>query len=61
MPQYIVEVPEIHISRMLIEADTPDDARRMVSIGDGVEISCKYRKTETDFVEWSISEIKELT
>jgi hypothetical protein len=42
MPKYIVNVPEIHISQMEIEAESPQEAIEKVAEGEGEELTVEY-------------------
>ena len=58
MNVYDVHVPEIHTSVVRIEAESPEDARRMVAEGEGEELDCYYVRTDDDSVdEWEIHEV----
>ena len=45
MPKFEVCVPEVHISRMLVEARTMNAAIRAVRDGGGDEGGCDYKDT----------------
>ena len=49
MPEYRVEVPEIHYQTMRVEADSPEAAARAVAEGDGeAEGALRYSATYED-------------
>lgn len=43
--KYTVEVREVHVSSMEVEADSPEDAREKFKDGEGEEILCEYSHT----------------
>ena len=45
MSKFIVEVPEVHYSLMKIEAETAEEAAKLVRVGDGDEVFCEYSHT----------------
>ena len=53
MPKFAVAVREVHVSLMVVEADTMDEAVSRVEDGEGEEILCEYGHTlGTD--TWSV-------
>lgn len=42
MKFYTVSVEEVHISRVVVEASSPEDARSRAASGEGEEISVDY-------------------
>ena len=46
---YVVEVPEIHTSRMVVRASSAEEAAQFVADGEGTELSTQYSNTlDTD-------------
>ena len=43
--KFIVERPEVHYSIMLVDADTPEEALKLVFNGDGEELRVEYSHT----------------
>lgn len=42
MKQYRVLIKEVHISHMLVEADSPEEAKEKIMEGEGVEVRLEY-------------------
>lgn len=42
MKKYRVSIKEVHISHMLVEADSPEEAKEKIIEGEGVEVSLEY-------------------
>lgn len=55
MAKYIVNVREVHVSMMEIEAESEEEAIKEVARGGGEEVALEYSHTlETDY--WTVDE-----
>lgn len=45
MPKFNVLIREVHVSTREIEADSPEEAIRLVEEGEGDEVMCEYSHT----------------
>ncbi len=45
MKKYRVLVEELHISHMVVEAESPEEAKEKIMEGEGVEVSLEYGDT----------------
>lgn len=55
MPKYTVLVREVHVSHMVVEADSPKEAIKKIKDGDGDEALCEYSHT-LDSETWSVDD-----
>lgn len=55
MPKYTVLVREVHVSHMVVEADSPEEAIKKIKDGDGDEATCEYSHT-LDSETWSVDD-----
>jgi hypothetical protein len=53
--KYIVGVRKVYYSYQEIEADSPDDAREKVFLGNGDKIALEYSHT-SDSYDWTVEE-----
>ena len=51
MKQWIVKIPEVHETRMIISANSPEQAVALVREGEGEQLETQYSYT-LDHVEW---------
>ena len=54
MPEYTVVVQEVHIQRVKITADSPDDARMKVQKGEGEEQGESEYSYTIDSDDWAV-------
>lgn len=56
--RYYVQVPEVHISTVEIEADSPEQALGRVRDGEGKEVNLEYLGTldTTPYQDWRVEE-----
>lgn len=62
MKKFTVTVPEIHHSYMVVEADSAEEARSKVALGEGTEEECSYAGTPNpnevyEFGEWDVKSL----
>ena len=54
MTKFYIEVPEIHNSIMVIEANNVNDAKQLVADGEGTELDLVYVSTDQDLSNWVV-------
>ncbi|KKL79117.1 hypothetical protein LCGC14_2018090 [marine sediment metagenome] len=58
MKAYIVRVPEVHVSRMVVNAKNENEAKEIVMGGGGSELDCQYDYT-LGADKWSVKEAED--
>ena len=53
MPKFVVNIREVHVSSREIEAESAEEALRLVKDGEGEEILCEYSHT-LDEDTWTV-------
>ena len=54
--KYIVQVREVHVSSMEVEADSAEEAKTLVAEGGGDEIICEFSHG-LDLDTWTVTDI----
>lgn len=55
MPQFIVNIREVHVSAREVEADSVEHALELIRAGEGDEVSCEYSHTLSEDT-WSVED-----
>ncbi len=56
--RYRVYVREIHLSMMMIEAESEEDARKKVAEGDGTEVDIEFVRTLDNPAEFRVEAVR---